>query len=266
MKKGYVDIPQGQVHYILSGKGDPLLLLHASPLNSDAFIDLISILDKYYKIIAMDTMGFGKSDDIPREYSIEDYAQTVIDFLNALHTRKTNIVGHATGSLIALEVAARHPELIDRLVLGNCPFYTQEEREERLNDISTFPCKPFEIKEDGSHITEMWESRRKVFPKLSLITCHKSVIMNLLAGTKANMPMTLLSYNMQQKMPLIKNPTLLVYGTEDIFYTKRKVTQSLIPDSKVEIVKGGDFYLIMEKTEEFGDAVLNFLNPAESGI
>ena len=46
MKRAYVDIPEGQIHYRVEGKGDPILLLHAAVTSSNEYTRVIPFLSK----------------------------------------------------------------------------------------------------------------------------------------------------------------------------------------------------------------------------
>ena len=59
MKKAYVDIPEGQIHYRIEGSGEPVLLLHAAVTSSDEYTRVIPFLAKTYCAIAMDFLGNG---------------------------------------------------------------------------------------------------------------------------------------------------------------------------------------------------------------
>ena len=118
IRKCFVDIPDGQVFYRAGGSGEPILFLHQSPMSSDEFLDILAILAKDYRVLAMDTMGYGNSDTPSHEYEIVDFARSVINFLNALGIQKASIVGHHTGASIAAEVAAAYPERVDKLMLS----------------------------------------------------------------------------------------------------------------------------------------------------
>ena len=118
MRKAYTDIPEGQVHYRTEGNGEAVLILHASPSTSEEYEEMIPILAKGYRVIAMDTLGFGMSDDPPRYYEITDYARSVVSFLDALGIEKTSIVGHHTGSTIAIDIAVSYPQRVDKLILA----------------------------------------------------------------------------------------------------------------------------------------------------
>ena len=118
IKRAFLDTPDGQIHYVVAGAGEPILLLHQTPTSSDEYADVIPILARTNLVVAMDTMGYGDSDTPPRQYFIEDYARTVPLLLDQLGIQRVTLVGHHTGSFIAAEVAASYPERIDRLVLS----------------------------------------------------------------------------------------------------------------------------------------------------
>ena len=61
------DVPEGQVHYPAEGTGEPVLLLHMALSSSDEFTRVIPFLSKAYRAIAMDFLGYGDSDEAPRE-------------------------------------------------------------------------------------------------------------------------------------------------------------------------------------------------------
>jgi len=76
MTKGYVDIPEGQVFYRTEGSGEPLLLIHQRPFSSEEYSPMIPILAQSCRVLAIDTLGHGYSDNPPREYEIEAFTQS----------------------------------------------------------------------------------------------------------------------------------------------------------------------------------------------
>ncbi len=97
MKKGYVALPEGQMHYRAEGEGEPLLLLHQAPLSGVEFEDIIPLLSRDFMVVAPDLPGHGQSDDLAREYGVEDYARSVVHLMDALGIKKTNLGGNHTG-------------------------------------------------------------------------------------------------------------------------------------------------------------------------
>ncbi len=123
VRYGYANSAVGQIHYRELGRGgEPLILLHKSPSSSVMYMTLMPLLaEAGYWAIAMDTPGFGLSDQLrERPTSLDPYHQGVIDLMDALGISRASFVGHATGASIALEVAGRDPERVDKLIIASC--------------------------------------------------------------------------------------------------------------------------------------------------
>ena len=69
--RAYTDIPEGQVHYQTAGDGEPLLLLHQTPMFSEEYSLMIPILAPIFRVIAMDTLGYGNSNKPPAGFQID---------------------------------------------------------------------------------------------------------------------------------------------------------------------------------------------------
>lgn len=151
IKRAFLDTEDGQILYRISGKGEPLLLLHRSPQSSDEFRELIPIFAQKKCVIAMDMMGFGDSDKPPRIYSIADYAKTVILLLDELGITTTSILGNHTGAYVAAEVAAAYPQRVEKIILSNVDSFSEQEKAAIINRYS----ESFQIK-DGEHLLQRW--------------------------------------------------------------------------------------------------------------
>ena len=131
IRRGYADVSQGQIHYATAGEGKAVLLLHQTPRSWDEYRDVLPIIGQKYRAIAMDTVGFGDSYRLENTGSIEIYGRGVVQLLDALSIDRASLVGHHTGGVIAAEVAAVHPDRVDKLVLSSTPYIDAEERERR---------------------------------------------------------------------------------------------------------------------------------------
>ena len=110
MKRAFLDTPEGQVHYVTEGSGEPLLLLHMTPRSTELYRDIIPVLAKTRQVIAMDTIGYGESFKPQRQHSIEDFASAVVRLLDSLNIRRTSILAQLTGTLVGIETAAAYPD------------------------------------------------------------------------------------------------------------------------------------------------------------
>ena len=121
MKRAYVDIPEGQLHYRYAGVGMPVIMIHMSGSSSDEYEAVGNLLADRYAVYAVDLMAFGGSDRPPHLYTLEEHAQTVLSFMDALGLGKACLVGNLAGANIALLAAAQRPEKVSGLMLaGYC--------------------------------------------------------------------------------------------------------------------------------------------------
>jgi pimeloyl-ACP methyl ester carboxylesterase len=119
MRRAYADTPTGQVHFRELGSGVPLLCLHKTPSSSIQFTRVAPLLaDAGFRVIAVDTPGFGGSDPLPGGPTIPGFTAAVLAVLDQLGIERTHVLGHHTGSLTAVELAARHAHRVDSVILG----------------------------------------------------------------------------------------------------------------------------------------------------
>ncbi len=67
VRRAFLDAPEGQIHYRTAGAGRPVLLLHQTPRSSDEYRDVIPILARELRVVAMDTIGYGFHTVVGRE-------------------------------------------------------------------------------------------------------------------------------------------------------------------------------------------------------
>ncbi len=259
--RAFVDTPNGQIHYRTAGSGPPVLLLHQTPRSSDEFRDVIPLLARDLRVVAMDTIGYGDSYKPARTCAIEDYARGVLDLLDGLGIARAAVVGHHTGSVIAVELTASYPERVERLVLSASPYVDAEDRERRQ---SRPPIDEVEERENGSHLTELWQRRLGFYPQGRPDLLTRFVVDALRAGDKMEEGHRAVSaYRMETKVSLIRCPTLLVCGTEDPFsYPRMAVLARHIAGSRAVPIPGGTVAVVDQMPAEFAAAILPFLRGA----
>jgi len=261
MKKGYVTITEGQVHYLTDGSGSPVLMLHQTPFSSDEFADIIPILARKYWVIAMDTLGYGNSDLPSREYEITDFADSVISFLDVMGIPRASLVGHHTGASIAADVAARYPQRVDKLVLSGCPTMDAQEWEEFWANIRSQAPPPPPIADDGEFIMRMWRLYRGWAPGTNPETCIRPLRSSLLQTTRPyDAHRAVDRHDIKSLLPLITCPTLLIGGTRDVIFNLLELSHSLIPQSKVKVIEDVGVLVCLEKPQEFAQAILDFMD------
>lgn len=117
------------LHYTISGKGKPLVLLHGFLGSSRLWGSFGQQLAVKFKVIAVDLPGHGKSPHDPSNYSMEGMACRVKDILDKEGISRTTILGHSMGGYVALRFAGLYPDMMASLILLHShPFADNEER------------------------------------------------------------------------------------------------------------------------------------------
>ena len=157
MRRGLADTPEGQVHYVTDGEGEPLVLLHKSPRSSRMYLKLIPLLAQHYRVVALDMLGYGYSDPSPKGDVVADLALNVTHVLDTLGIQKTHLYGIHTGSAVAAETAGRYPERIGSLILFSLPLLDEEARE-AMGKVHAGPggYKTRTSQADGTHLIRVW--------------------------------------------------------------------------------------------------------------
>jgi pimeloyl-ACP methyl ester carboxylesterase len=129
--KAYCTAPLGQLHYRDVGPRSarpPFLLIHQSPLSMVEFGAVQnSLADLGFRSIAVDTPGYGLSDQPGILPTIGGFADNLIALLDHLDLPRVVVGGHHTGACIATALAARHASRVAGVILHGCPLYTAEE-------------------------------------------------------------------------------------------------------------------------------------------
>jgi len=259
LKRGFVDLPDGQVHYRYDGRGEPVLLLHQSPRSSDEFLEVIPLLAKKFRVLAPDTIGYGDSYRPKWSVSIHKYATSMASFLDEVGIKYVSVVGHHTGAVVAMEMVASYPDRILRLVLSNCPYV---DRAKRLKFRNRPPIDEFEIGEDGSHLIDLWNRRVSFYPKHRPDLLNRFVIDVLKAGPVAEEGhKAVAKYRMEERIKLVKCPTLVICGTDDeyAYPDMQKLAHNLEQHASTTI-RGGRVPMPNQMPVEFARAVSKFLS------
>src|SRR5277367_5726833 len=107
------------LHYLVRGRGEPLLLIHGLGCSGADWALQVAALEKRFRVIVPDLPGSGFSPPPKQEYNIGGFATALWSLLDHLQVRRTNIIGFSLGGAVALEMAAQRPASVPRLGLIN---------------------------------------------------------------------------------------------------------------------------------------------------
>ena len=119
----YVEVHGSKIHYVEEGSGDPVLFLHGQPTSSYLWRNVIPHVSPVARAIAMDNIGFGKSDKPDIEYRFVDHSKYVEGFIETLGLKNVTLrwtpsVGQHWGNVIS-EGPAVFPRYTNALLAGH---------------------------------------------------------------------------------------------------------------------------------------------------
>jgi haloalkane dehalogenase len=156
IRKGYVDIPEGQVHYLACGPTDgiPLVLLHATSDAASMWEAVLPLFgERGYRAIAFDIPGHGNSFRPAQQPSALDYAAMMHAATSAMRIGPSHLLGHHFGATVAGLLAAEYPDDTRSLSLYGWP---------NVGDAfmkSIASAGPREFPADGTTVREHWVRR-----------------------------------------------------------------------------------------------------------
>lgn len=110
------------VGYSRCGSGPPLILVHGGEADHSMFSVLGAHLASRFTVIAYDQRDSGATLDLaasPRDYGLSDMGDDAAELIKALGYQRAHVFGTSLGGHIAQVLAVRHPDRVDRLILGS---------------------------------------------------------------------------------------------------------------------------------------------------
>jgi pimeloyl-ACP methyl ester carboxylesterase len=113
----FAEVNGVKLHYLIAGKGEPVLLLHGYAQNSHMWLPAIAELSKTHTVIAPDLRGFGQSDKPDTGYDKKSLAQDIHALMASLGHTKIGVAGHDIGLMVAYAYAAQYPAEVKKIAL-----------------------------------------------------------------------------------------------------------------------------------------------------
>lgn len=244
------------IYYEQHGAGKDVLLLHGWGCSTELFTPVAEALAKSMRVTLIDFAGHGRSGRPPEPWGAPEFAEMVAEVIEALSVHGCDVIGHSHGGRIALVLAANRPELVGKLALTGAsglhaePTEAQKRRSaayKRLRGIS-------DALERMRVFGPLPEKMRKALREKYGSRDYKA-----LDDEMRRTFVKLVSFDVDDLLPRVKAPTLLVWGDQDdetpLWMGKRM--EARIPDAGL-IVWPGTHYVYLERARDFSRVVTHF--------
>lgn len=225
------------LHYTRQGSGPPLLLLHGNGEDGSYFVNQIDAFSMHYTVYAIDTRGHGQSPRGDAPFTMEQFAQDLLEFMDAERILRANILGFSDGGNIALTFALAHPERVDRLILNGANL------------------EPSGVKAKVQIPVVLGYWAASLCAKFSSKAKKNAEILGLMVK-EPHIP--------SEALKQLYIPTLVIVGTRDMIRDDHTLLiASSLPRGRMEMIVG-DHFIAAKNPDEFNQAVAAFLADTRS--
>lgn len=245
------------INYEEKGEGDLIVLLHGWGSNIKLFANLIDLLSKKYKVVAMDMPGFGGSDEPPAAWDVSGYVDFVIDFIKDYNVKEVMLLGHSFGGRVIIKMHSLKelPFKVTKVIL--------------VDSAGIMPPKSNK---------KSWRTRYYKMGKAVLSTKFmQKIAPDALENFRKKMgsadyaaasPMMrqvmvkVVNEDLEPYLPNIKCPTLLVWGVNDTAtpLSDGEKMEKLIPDAGLVKLENAGHYSFLEQQFTFNRVMCSFMN------
>jgi 3-oxoadipate enol-lactonase len=252
----YVHNRDVRVYYETYGEGSPLVMIHANPFDHRLFTYQIASFAPYYRVVALDIRGYGRSDKPETPFTLADMAEDVLAVCAEENIARAVFMGVSVGSGIALLIGLDRPEMAEALVLVGGSSKGGAGIAARVAGYTSADLRGYQ----RSHIRELVAPGFCDTPLgrwvLDLFTEKTQV---LSGPCIAQIFRAREGCDMSGRLGRMKPPTLVINGAHDMSLKGGTETASAIPGAKHVVIPGTGHACNIEDPATFDRAVLEFL-------
>ncbi len=246
-----------RLHYVDAGSGSVVVLLHGLADDVGVWESVIPALAAKHRVIALDQVGFGRSDKPLLDYRAATFVDFLDGFLNELKIDRASLVGNSLGGWVAADFALAHPERIDRLVLCDAAGYAAVPK---TMDPRALNALRLASREDIRYLGPLTFHDKRFYEDVDLAFKQRvtagdgytvnQVLDSILRGEDV----------LDGRVGAIHKPTLILWGREDrlIPLSLAERFHNEIAGSRLEIIDNCGHMPHVECSDEFNHALMKF--------
>jgi 3-oxoadipate enol-lactonase len=245
-----------QIYYEVSGEGFPFVMVHANPFDHNLWMYQIAHFSTYFKVIAVDIRGYGRSEKPMTPFSLKDMAEDVLGVCRYENVKAAILGGVSVGSGMALLLALDHPEVFKALILVGGNSGGGGSIDERIHGYTKVGIEKY-------HIQHLKELVAPDFPETKLGKYLLNTFVErdpwLNGESIAQIFRARGATDMMPRLGSMKVPTLVINGEHDNSLKAGQRTASLIPGAMHKILPKTGHACCIEDPAGFDELVTDFL-------
>ena len=258
----FVTVFGARIHYVDVGTGPTVILLHGLADDVGVWGSVMPALAAKHRVIALDQVGFGRSDKPLLNYRVSTFVDFLDGFLNELKIKRASLVGNSLGGWVAADFALKHPDRIERLVLSDAAGYAALAK---TMDPRALNALRLASREDIRYLGPLTFRDKRFYEDVDLafkqrVTAGDGYTVSQILGSMIRGEDVL-----DGQLGAIEKPTLILWGRDDklipVSFAARFNKE--INASQLRIIDGCGHMPHVECAEKFNHALLQFLGEAE---
>jgi 3-oxoadipate enol-lactonase len=252
-----------QIHVAERGAGAPLLLIMGLGASLDTWVAQLDAFAMRHRVIAFDNRGAGRSDTPPPPWTVADMAADAIGVLDALDVDRAHVLGVSMGGMIAQEMAIRHPERVDRLVVALSFARPDPLRREFLLHRRWARLQGADPqRESMAHLPWLLSPTFMNDPvRTAAVLAVVGPMPFMEAEAYARQIDAIVEHDTLGRLHQVRAPTLVLAAAEDVLtpVALSREIAAAIPDATLAVLPRGGHGVLIEYPGDFNAAVLAFL-------
>ena len=246
------------IHYTVQGEGKSVLMLHGWMGQIDSFAPVIQELQKHRKVYAIDFPGQGGASSAPTEpMNMDDYVDIVVQFIRQMGISGTDIVNHSFGGRVSIILAAKHPELVGKIVFTDAAGIRPKRTFKYYVKVYTYKFCKWAAKHDFvKKILRVFGSDVEKRIKNAGSDDYKQ-----LSGVMRPTFSNVVNEDLTHYLKHIKAPSLLIYGRQDTSTPvyMGEIMEKNIPDAGLIVLENAGHFAYLDQFPQYIAIVKNFL-------
>jgi 3-oxoadipate enol-lactonase len=244
------------IYYETYGDGPPMVLVHANPFDHRLFTYQIASLAPYFRLVAMDIRGYGRSDKPTTRFTLNDMADDVLAVCAQEKIARAIFMGVSVGSGMSLLIGLEHPEMCDAVILVGGSSKGGADIAGRVAGYTSADLRGYQ----RAHIRELvapgfCETRLGAW----VLDLFSDKAHELSGECIAQIFRAREACDMRDRLTGMKPPTLVINGAHDVSLYRGGETASLIPGAKHVVLPDTGHACCIEDPAAFDGAVAEFL-------